>query len=32
MPVPFIVVQKTPEEIAKEKLRRKKPVAPEIVV
>ena len=31
MPVPFIVVQKSPEEIEKEKLRRKKPVAPELV-
>ena len=31
MPVPFIIVQKTPEEIAQEKLRRKKPVAPELV-
>lgn len=31
MPVPFIVVHKTPEEKAKEKMRRMKPLAPEIV-
>jgi len=32
MPVPFIVIQKTPEQIAREKLKKKKPIAPEIVV
>ena len=31
MPVPFVIVQKTPEEVAQEKLRKKKPVAPELV-
>lgn len=31
MPLPVIVEQKTAEEIAREKLRRKKPVAPEII-
>jgi hypothetical protein len=31
MPVPEEVIQKTAEEIAQEKLRRKKPVAPELV-
>ena len=31
MPLPVIVEQKTPEEIAREKLRKKKPVAPEII-
>jgi len=31
MPVPFVIVQKSPEEIEKEKLRRKKPLAPELV-
>lgn len=31
MPVPFIIVQKTPEEVAQEKFRKKKPVAPELV-
>ncbi len=32
MPIPEVVIQKTPEEIAREKMRRKKPIAPEIVV
>ena len=31
MPIPVVIIVKTPEEIAKEKLRCKKPVAPEIV-
>ena len=31
MPIPEIIVKKTQEEIEREKLRRKKPVAPEIV-
>ena len=31
MPVPIVIIPKTPEEIAIEKLRKKKPLAPEIV-
>lgn len=31
MPVPFVIVLKTPEELARDRLRRTKPLAPEIV-
>jgi hypothetical protein len=32
MPIPIIVVPKTAEEIAQEKMRRQKPLAPEIII